>query len=325
MLGVGADNMNNFRVASGTYTPGTNIPTTPASFINADIFHGKTRAGCPQWTTRLGTATSDNIYGCKVNSAGEIIICGTYNGTTCTFYNQPGTTSGGTLAQIGSGDIFVVKYSAAGSVLWAARAGSTANDTGFTLDIDGSDNIYVGGGFRGTMSIYNSNGTLWGSIAAVGTGDSAYILKYNTSGTVQWVLRCGTAGAINTNLWSIGVNSAGDVWACGPMNGACGIYNSSAAGSALSATLSQIGGQDIWIAKWNSTGTRQWSTRCGSSGAENVPIFRLAIDTADAVYIQLSYSAALSVYSASGTLFTTVALVSTAPDICVIKYNTSGT
>ncbi|NBS67848.1 hypothetical protein EBT31_02900 [bacterium] len=51
----------------------------------------------------------------------------------------------------------------------------------------------------------------------------------------------------------------------------------------------------------------------------------MAIDTADAVYIQLSYSAALSVYSASGTLFTTVALVSTAPDICVIKYNTSGT
>jgi hypothetical protein len=324
MLGVTTNNMNSFRIASGTYTPNTNIPTGVNTTISADIFHGKTRAGCPQWSTRLGTATNDNIYGAKVDINGDIIICGTYNGVTCTFYNQPGTVAGATLAQIGSGDIFVVKYSAAGSVIWAARAGSTSNDTGFTMDLDSSGNIYVGGGFLGTMNIYNASGTLGGSVTAVGTGVSVYIIKYNSSGVFQWVLRCGSTGAIVTQLYGIGVDSTGSVVAAGIMAGACRIYNSSAAGSALSATLAQIGGVDVWIAKWNSTGTRQWSTRCGSSGADSTPINRISFDSSDNVFINMTYAAALSVYNAAGTLWGSVSLVSNAPDGCLIKYNSTG-
>lgn len=325
MLGISTYNMNSFRIPSGTYTPGTNIPTGSSTTINMDIFHGKTRAGCSQWSTKMGTTTFDNIYGSKTDSSGNIIVCGTFNGTTFTLYNQPGTTAAATLARIGSGDIFVAKYTSAGNVVWAARAGSTANDTGFQLDIDSSNNIYVGGGFRATMTIYNSNGTSAATLVPVGTGDSAHIIKYDTNGNYVWALRCGTAGTINTNLYGLVVDSTGSIIATGPMNGACGIYNSSASGAGLAATLSQIGGQDVWIAKWNSSGLYQWSTRCGGlTGTDTENIFRLTVDSTNSVFIPISYGSALNVYNANGTLWGTIALISTAQDVCLIKYSSAG-
>jgi len=87
------------------------------------------------------------------------------------------------VAGIGN-DMFIVKYDASGTVVWAKSAGGSTYDLGNCIVTDINGNNYVGGNFYGTIT--------FGSTTLTSAGDSdAFIVKYDASGTALWAKSIG--------------------------------------------------------------------------------------------------------------------------------------
>src|SRR5262249_4885834 len=83
------------------------------------------------WARRGGGVGKDGAEGLSVNAAGDVVVAGIISGTA-----QIGTNH---LVSAGDWDIFVAKYSAAGALQWARRAGGSGRDgaVGSALDDNG--------------------------------------------------------------------------------------------------------------------------------------------------------------------------------------------
>jgi len=96
------------------------------------------------WSKRFGSTSFDQGYGVAVDDSGNVVVTGSFNGTV--------NFGGGGLNSAGSFDIFVAKFSGAeGSHLWSKRFGSTSDDWGRGVAVDGSGNAVVTGSFLGTV------------------------------------------------------------------------------------------------------------------------------------------------------------------------------
>lgn len=150
-------------------------------------------AGVQQWVRYYNGASNGNdaVRDMKIDAAGNICLTG---------YSY---------SSVSNLDYITIKYSTAGSLLWAARyiGDYLAGDniaTGITLD--DSANVYITGGSRESS-----------------TGSDIVTVKYNTAGSLQWVMK--QNGSVNTsyqengrciavdnikNVFVAGVNDASD-------------------------------------------------------------------------------------------------------------------
>jgi hypothetical protein len=78
----------------------------------------------------------------------------------------------------GSYDIILSKFDTTGKVVWAIKEGWTAADATTGFAIDESGNIFLAGSYGGDSTIINGD-TL--------RNGQAYLMKYNSSGTFQWI------------------------------------------------------------------------------------------------------------------------------------------
>lgn len=151
-----------------------------------------------------------------------------------------------TLANSGSTDIFICKYTNAGRLVWATRLSGTGNDVGNSISMDSSGNVYVTGTYDSTpITIFNSDGSTFGTLSnAVGT--DAFVIKYNTNGIAQWVTRVG--GTANEFGNGIFVGLSGNVYVIGSYStNPVTIYN---ANGTTFGTLSNSGGPyDVFVVK----------------------------------------------------------------------------
>ena len=82
-------------------------------------------------------------------------------------------------------DAFIVKYDSNGVGTWATRIAGTGNESGNGITVDSSNNIIVTGSYRSNpLTIYNANGTTFGTLSNSGDTD-AFIVKYNSNGFVN--------------------------------------------------------------------------------------------------------------------------------------------
>src|SRR5262249_39615904 len=92
------------------------------------------------WGKTMGSSGDDSIYSVGTDSQDNILGTGGVHGVRC--------FGGATLTSQGYYDIFVVKYSATGSLLWAKRFGGPWDDIGAAVAVDGSDNILLAARFQ---------------------------------------------------------------------------------------------------------------------------------------------------------------------------------
>jgi hypothetical protein len=132
---------------------------------------------------------------------------------------------------------------------WVRQGGSTGNESSGRCARDIYNNIYVTGQFQGVATfgsiIMTSNG-----------GDDGFIAKYDFSGVLLWVKQIGGSGS--DGCYNITIDSAGTNFYV------TGWYN----GTVLFDTTSvpSHGGQDAFIAKYDSSGILQWVEHGGSTG-----------------------------------------------------------
>jgi hypothetical protein len=122
---------------------------------------------------------------------------------------------------------------------WTKQWGTAADEEARGIISDSSGNIYVTGWSRGNIE------------GQANAGDSdAFLTKYDATGARQWTRLIGTSGTD----WgqAVDVDSAGNIYVTG-----------SVSGSFDGKTYS--GGKDVFLARYNSFGTRIWYQQWGTS------------------------------------------------------------
>jgi len=224
-------------------------------------------------TLMFGTSTDDYGTGIAVDGLGNIVIVG-YTGASMDGQPHAGNT-----------DLFVVKYSADGARLWTRVLGTAQYDQATAVALDTAGNIYVTGSTSGSLDNQGNAGS-----------SDAFLVKYDAAGNRLW-----------TRTWG---SSAGDGGQGIAVSGTDAVYIGGYASGALDGQT-HAGDTDIFLAKFNAAGTKQWAIQTGTAGGDTAT--RVAVDGSGNAYITGYVQGSLHAQTHVGTY-----------DVFVIKYNASG-
>lgn len=150
-----------------------------------DVFFAKLdTTGNLLWVKQIGGASNDDGISIITDSSGNIFVLGDFLGTVDF---DPSANS--TTLFSGSGNMFIAKYDSNGNFLWVTdMPGSSLSVESMSMDKDSSDNLYVTGNFRGTISYDPGSGTFVNiSSSNSGNGDDIFICKIDNSGNIIFV------------------------------------------------------------------------------------------------------------------------------------------
>jgi hypothetical protein len=221
-------------------------------------------AGTPQWARRIGGTLNDVGNSVSTDSTGNIIVAGQYESNPVTIFAADGTTFTA-LSNSGSSDGFVVKYNPEGTPQWARRVGGTGGDRFQSVTTDSSGNIVVTGQYSfSPVTIFAADGTTFTTLSNSGNGDG-FVVKYNPEGTPQWGRRLGGTDFDGGN--SVSTDSTGNIIVAG-------FYASNpltifAADGSTFTTLTNSGGNDGFVVKYDSAGTPLWARRLGGTTSDS--------------------------------------------------------
>lgn len=125
---------------------------------------------------------------------------------------------------------------------WTALLGSTTTDYGNDIAVDSLGNIAVVGDTFGNVN----GGILQGSL-------DAFIAMYDVDGALLWSDQTGSADV--DRYYSVSIDSSGNVYAIGSSTGSLASTN--------------LGGNDIILSKYDSSGNQLWIKQLGTSGTDN--------------------------------------------------------
>jgi len=267
------------------------------------LFCIETYSQAPGWAWADGAGGNSTDRGQCVFTdpvTGDVVVAG--------FYESEGLYFGAiqlinTLNNFTS-DIFVVKYNAAGNVLWANTYGGTGSERANGVAIDASGNVIVTGHF-------DSPTLAFGPTTLTSTGEShCFILKLNASGAVVWAQQStGNDGEFGTN---IALDNSGNAFVGGYFR------SSSISFGTMSGSIIGASSDDIFVAKFNTSGICQWLNVAGGTKLEDLQ--GIAVDSNNDVIISGGFKSAVLNAGASSLANFQVNTY----DAFIIKYTGSG-
>jgi uncharacterized delta-60 repeat protein len=206
-FGIAVDALNNIYVTG--YCTGDSA--------NFDIVTIKYNPeGTPVWTAHFNGPDNldDKAFGVALDNLSNVYVTGYSESTT------------------GQRDIITIKYSSSGQQVWAQREDGSAhfNDEASCITADASGNVYVAG-----FSSSDSNNT------------DCIVLKYNTSGSLQWLNTYNGQGNSEDKAFGIAVDAVGSVYITGFATGI-------------------TSGADYVTIKYSASGTQQWINLYNGTG-----------------------------------------------------------
>jgi len=161
-------------------------------------------------------------------------------------------------------EVCLVKYNSSGQIQWDRTWGNSNQDTGHAILINSTNDIYIAGitqnGFLGDMD--------------------AFLLKYNSTGDLQWQDVWGGSG--EDYCYGMAIDKNNNIFLAGVTNSWI------ASGSAM------------FLLKYNTSGVLEWNRTWG--GGSNDGALGIVVDSSDNIYL--------------GGL--------KGPDICLVKFDNSG-
>ena len=129
------------------FDPGSGTAILNSPVDDDDVFIGKYDLDLNLvWIKQIGGPSFQKVFDIDVDAADNIYTTGHYNGTA-DFDPGPGEYK---LTAVGDPDVFVLKLKPTGEFVWVAQATGSFFGSGYSIKVDKSDNIYVGGTYEGT-------------------------------------------------------------------------------------------------------------------------------------------------------------------------------
>ena len=205
-------------------------------------------AGALQWARSAGGLGDEEGYDVAVEPAGASYVTGTFD--VATFgAGEPSETN---LNAVGEGDVFVAKYSSAGTLVWAKRAGGPGWDQGLGIALDHRGGLHVTGifgtwGGQNEMAVFGPGDPNETTLTSAGLGD-VFLAAYDASGSLIWAKQAG--GANEDSGLDVAVDAAAKSYITGVYHGPA-LFGS---GEANETTLQEP--NDFFVARYDSDG---WS------------------------------------------------------------------
>jgi hypothetical protein len=263
-------------------TEGPNFPTTDGAFdrtwngsIDAFVTKLNPTGTALVYSTYLGGSRYDAGRDISVDAAGNAYVTGVTD--SADFPTTPGAWD----RTFASGDAFVTKLNATGSLLsYSTYLGGSSGDSANAIAVDGEGNAYVTGSTHSTdfPTTPGAFATTWN-----GGETDAFVTKLNPTGSgvvystylgggrgITWGFDIGTAIAVDRmgNAYVTGVTDSADF---------------PTTPGAFDRTLG--GSRDVFVTKLNPTGAQPvYSTYLGGSGQDG-NFVGIAVDTAGSVYV----------------------------------------
>ncbi len=155
------------------------------------------------------------------------------------------------------------------TVKWAKDFGSTTSDIGTRVISDASGNTYITGWYTGSMTMGSTSLTNQGN-------NDIYLAKLDSTGAPVWAVSAGGAG--DDRAYGLAIDANGDLYLTGLYSGTATFGT-----GGNSVSLTSAGNSDIYVAKYNNSGTLKWAKTAGSTNNERS--LGLALDTSNDIYI----------------------------------------
>ncbi len=246
--GVATDLTGNVFV-TGSYEGTANFGTTQLTNTGQkDIFVVKYNAsGNVQWAKKAAGTSVDEGTAIAVDADGNCYVTGYFSGS-CTFATGTSFTSSN------GKDVFIAKYNGSnGNLVWAKSVSVTGDAEGAGIAVDASGNTYITGYFRNTATFKSNPGGI--SLSATG-GLDAFVAKYNSTGTCQWARKGG--GSSLDRAYGIALQDNALL--------ITGYFEQTATFG--TTQLTSAGGGDIFVAKYDNSGTLSWAKAYGGPNTD---------------------------------------------------------
>lgn len=222
------------------------------------------------------TGATVGALGSAVDQSGNLYVVG----------NSSGSLPGNTL--IGTGDVYLAKYSASGVLQWIRQTGvAGASTIPRSIVMSDAGEIFIAGSTTGNLD----------GETRTGTTDS-FLMKYDANGVKQWTKLFGASSASST-AYKLRLDSSSNLYVIGTTNGDFDGHT-------------KAGVTDIFVMKFSSAGVKQWSRQFGGATADAVAS-GLAVNSDGALYVSGYTNAALDGQSLAGVR-----------DVFLVKYDTDG-
>ncbi len=174
---------------------------------NNDIFiHKMDAQGNLLWVKTFGDNRAEGGYAITVDKTGNVYVTGYFTGTIN--FNPPSTIY--EFTESGNGNIFVLKMDTDGNTLWAKAMGGPKGETGSSISIDDSGNIYTTGWFSETVDFDPGMDTFL--LTSKGKSD-IFVHKMDNDGNFLWAKSFG--GADSDYGYSIRIDATGNIFTTG--------------------------------------------------------------------------------------------------------------
>jgi uncharacterized delta-60 repeat protein len=190
--------------------------------------------GSLQWQKALGGTYSEDVTSIQLTPDGGYIVAG-----------MASSTDGDVTGNHGGGDVWVVKLSSTGSLLWQKALGGSAEDRPSNIQptLDGG---YIVAGYTSSND---------GDVTGNHGSHDAWVVKLTSTGSVQWQKALG--GTDWDEATSIQPTPDGGFIVAG--------YTLSTNGD----VTGNHGGGDVWVVKLSSTGSLQWQKALGGTYSDD--------------------------------------------------------
>jgi hypothetical protein len=220
------------------------------------------------WAKRIGGNGFEQGLCITIDASDNVYTTGCFQGTVDF---DPGTGTAN-LNSVGGYDIFIQKLDANGNYLWAKQMGGVNTDSGNSIAVDNSGNVYTTGYFFETADFDPGSGTA--NLSSHGSAD-IFVQKIDANGNYLWAKQMG-ATVFDEGL-SIAIDASGNVYTTGYFEGTADFDPGSG-----TANLTSFGSADIFVQKLDANGNFLWAKQMGGTSSDIG--FSIDLDTSGNVY-----------------------------------------
>ena len=271
------------RGANGFYVTGVfqSTATFGASNVTShgvyDVFLAKyDTAGNLSWVNSAGGDADERTLGVATDAGDNALVAGYFASPTATFggivltnQNPPFT------------DGFLVKYGAAGNVIWARQFTGGDAESGVAVAVNAAGEVLVAGRFASpTLALGGITLTNHGGV-------DGFLAKFTSAGNLVWARNDG--GTENDLAAALSLDSAGNSYVAGSFAGNANFGGVILTNSGLLGTL------DAFAAKFDSTGSLLWARGVGGTGDDSA--VAIGADDAGRTFLGGSFESSLLPFS----------------------------